>query len=398
MAAASLWQNSIIAHPPARDWIIDRRLAAPTATDHSADRAIQSRPEVCAISSSATTRRLPCRHRPVAFERPVHRRYRRRGDYRPASGSLQITVTSGQFSATLNLAVGARVLPMRAVAFNWSKACAIDQDGGRWCWGRDSFFFSVLPFRYGRSACPRQRSFRQSRKRPRLVLILDDGGAVCESQTWPREILPGKRLSPFPDAARSALDGSPSHGCVVDDSGGAACWGSNASGELGSGPMRSRVGIRWQSWESTAGPRSAPVDATPAPWTMAERSTVGVRTPMASWATARQLVVLRRYESPPTSASSRSRRVIGTAVRSALTDGFPAGAAISPESWGRERGCRAASGSCSDRRGWSVQPACGGDSQLRHRRLRCCVVLGARGRDARRDRRGRLHRHCRRTG
>jgi len=101
-----------------------------------------------------------------------------------------------------------------------------------------------------------------------------------------------------------------------------------------------------------------------------------VRTPMASWATARQLVVLRRYESPPTSASSRRA---GDRYGCALSvDGRIScwGSNLAGE-LGRERGMpsriRFLLRSPRMVRSASLRR----DSQLRHRRLRCCWCWGA---------------------
>jgi len=65
--------------------------------------------------------------------------------------------------------------------------------------GRDSFFFSVLPFRYGPQRVSEAAKFQAiAGSGLDWCLILDDGGAVCESQTWPARFFPASGLSPFP--------------------------------------------------------------------------------------------------------------------------------------------------------------------------------------------------------
>lgn len=156
------------------------------------------------------------------------------------AGQVQITVTSGSLKATLNLTIGTRVLPMRTVALNWSNACAIDEDGGRWCWGQSLFFFGPSPpFRYRPQRVSELERFQAiAGNGLDWCMILEDGSAGCRTAAdrWPSTILPGRRIVSLAlTPSRYALDGSPAHGCVVDVDGNAACWGSNSSGELGSG-------------------------------------------------------------------------------------------------------------------------------------------------------------------
>jgi alpha-tubulin suppressor-like RCC1 family protein len=142
-----------------------------------------------------------------------------------------------------------------AVAAGGAHTCALDVDGGAWCWGSNSGGQLGVSRRHGSAATPvgvhGGHAFRAIAAGERHTCALDrDDRAWCwgsndsgqlgdggfDDRDAPRRVLIGQPLS------RIALGGS--HTCATDAAGSIWCWGRNDRGQAGPGPTVVRRPLR----------------------------------------------------------------------------------------------------------------------------------------------------------
>ena len=167
------------------------------------------------------------------------------------SGQLGDGKTEGAYAAPVRVVD----LPAaRAVEAGGNSSCAIDQDGGLWCWGDNQF---------GRLG----DGTTENRWRPTRVVgldrsvvsvsvasdhgcaVLEDGTARCWGDNSMGELGDGTRApSSTPvrvtvmDALIEAASSGANHTCALTRTGQVWCWGHNGGGELGTGDTASREG------------------------------------------------------------------------------------------------------------------------------------------------------------
>jgi alpha-tubulin suppressor-like RCC1 family protein len=141
------------------------------------------------------------------------------------------------------------------VAAGGAHSCALDADGGAWCWGSNSGGQLGVSRRHGSASTPVQVSgghaFRAiaAGARHTCALDLEDrawcwgsndsgqlGDGTFSERDAPRRVAFGGPLS------RIALGGS--HSCATDRLGAVWCWGRNDRGQVGAGPAAVRVPVR----------------------------------------------------------------------------------------------------------------------------------------------------------
>ena len=155
---------------------------------------------------------------------------------------------SGLYSLLPSAVVGPS--NVRAIAVGTAFACAVDAEGGAWCWGRDSIG-QLGDGNQTDSAVPLQVSGLMSGSGVTAVAAGNDfacaivsGGVQCWGNDSSGELGAsyvdgGQSAVPVPVQGSgtdvTALAAGGGHVCALAANGGVRCWGENGLGELGNG-------------------------------------------------------------------------------------------------------------------------------------------------------------------
>ena len=144
-------------------------------------------------------------------------------------------------------------LNVNAVAIGWHHACAVRMDGTLWCWGANDLgqlgpgvgAAPGIPIQVPgiadaiAVACGREFTCVVHRTGAIDCFGADDQGQLGSGMTMPSSPTPLRVMS-VSDATSVSAASAGTHACAVRMSGLLACWGGNASGQLGDGTTMPR--------------------------------------------------------------------------------------------------------------------------------------------------------------
>jgi len=136
---------------------------------------------------------------------------------------------------------------VKAIGSGWYHACAVTGAGAAWCWG-GNWNGALGNGTYSQSSTPVPVTGLGSGAEAivggsyHTCALVSDGGVLCWGANGYGQLGDGTktmRSTPAPvsglDSGMAAVAAGGNHNCALTASGGAVCWGSNSTGQLGGG-------------------------------------------------------------------------------------------------------------------------------------------------------------------